>query len=84
MPNVTLTRFEFNIKENTIFETHRVRARVSGMLDVNSKFMLVTKIVENTVKETTLAMDHLNELKKNVLILKSSLQFMTEVINPLN
>ena len=70
LPNVTLTRFEFNIEENTIFETHRVRARVSGMLDVNSKFMLVTKIVEKTVKETTLAMDHLNELKKRFDIKK--------------
>ena len=55
--NVTLTRLEFNIEKDTLFKKHRVRARVSGMMDVNSKFMLVTKIVERTVKETTLAME---------------------------
>lgn len=70
LPNVTLTRREFGIKNNTIFEKHRVRARVSGIMDVNSKFMLTTKIVEKTVKETTLAMEHLNDLKKRFNIKK--------------
>ena len=40
------------------------------MLDVNSRFMLTTKIVEKTVKETTLAMEHLNDLKKRLDITK--------------
>ena len=57
-PNVTLTRLEFNIKDYDEFGKERIRARVSGMLDVNSKFMLTTKIVEKTVKETTLAIKH--------------------------
>ena len=70
LPNVTLTRLEFKIKEHTEFGNHRIRARVSGMLDVNSKFMLTTKIVEKTVKETTLAMEHLNDLKKRLDITK--------------
>lgn len=64
LPNVTLTRREFNIKDHDEFGKHRIRARVTGMLDVNSKFMLTTKIVEKTVKETTLAMQHLNDLEK--------------------
>ena len=58
LPNVTLTRREFDIKDDTIFEKHIIRARVSGIIDVNSRFMLTTKIVEKTVKETTLAMEH--------------------------
>ena len=43
LPNVTLTRREFNIEDHNEFGKHRIRARVSGMLDVNSKFMLTTK-----------------------------------------
>ena len=70
LPNVTLTRWEFNLKEHTKFKKTRIRARVSGMMDVNSKFMLTTKIVEKTVKETTLAMEHLNDLKKRIDITK--------------
>ena len=63
LPNVTLTREEFKIKDKTIFNKPRVRARVSGILDVNSKLMLTTRIVERSVKETTLAMEHLLDLK---------------------
>lgn len=70
LPNVTLTRREFNVKDHTKIKKHRIRARVSGMLDVNSKFMLTTKIVEKTVKETTLSMEHLNDLKKRFDITK--------------
>ena len=70
LPNVTLTRNEFKIGDHTIFEKKRIRARVSGMLDVNSNFMLTTKIVEKTVKETTLAMQHLDDLKKRFDITK--------------
>ena len=70
LPNVTLTRLEFKIKNHNEFGKERIRARVSGMLDVNSKFMLTTKIVEKTVKETTLAMEHLNDLKKRLDITK--------------
>ena len=43
LPNVTLTRREFNIEDHNEFGKHRIKARVSGMLDVNSKFMLTTK-----------------------------------------
>lgn len=70
LPNVTLTRREFGIKPDTIFKKHRVRSRVSGIMDVNSKFMLTTKIVEKTVKETELAMEHLDDLKKRFNIQK--------------
>ena len=70
LPNVTLTRREFGIKDDTIFKKDRIRARVSGILDVNSKFMLTTKIIEKTVKETTLAMEHLDDLKKRFNIEK--------------
>ena len=70
LPNVTLTRRDFNINDHDVFGKHRIRARVSGMLDVNSKFMLTTKIVEKSVKETTLAMQHLNDLKKRLDITK--------------
>ena len=65
LPNITLTRNEFKIKDSTIFKKERIRARVSGILDVNSQLMLTTKNVEKkTVKETKLAMEHLNDLKK--------------------
>lgn len=70
LPNITLTREEFKINDHTIFSKERVRARVSGMLDVNSNLLLVTKIVEKTVKETTLAMQHLDDLKKRIDIEK--------------
>jgi len=70
LPNVTLTRRDFNIKDHDVFRKHRIRARVSGMLDVNSKFMLTTKIVEKSLKETTLAIQHLNDLKKRFDITK--------------
>ena len=70
LPNITLTRRDFNIPADTIFKKHRIRARVSGMLDVNSGFMLTTKIVERTVSETELAMEHLLDLKKRLNIEK--------------
>ena len=70
LPNVTLTRREFNIDDHDEFGKHRIRARVSGMMDVNSKFMLTTKIFEKTVKEITLAMQHLDDLKKRFDITK--------------
>ena len=63
LPNVTLTREEFNIEDDTKFKKHRIRARVSGLLDVNSGFMLTSDIVERTVKETTLAKKHLIDLE---------------------
>lgn len=70
LPNITLTRRDFNIPDDTIFEKHRIRARVSGMLDVNSGFILTTKIVERTVSEIELAMEHLLDLKKRLNIEK--------------
>ena len=70
LPNVTLTREQFNIKPSSIVKKERIRARVSGFMDVNSKFMLVTKITEKSVKKTTLAMEHLEELKKRINIEK--------------
>lgn len=70
LPNVTLTRREFNIKDHDKFEKHRIRARVSGMLDVNSKFMLTTKIVEKSTTEVQLAIQHLNDLKNRLDITK--------------
>ena len=74
MPNVTLTREEFNIKAESIVNKERIRAGVSGFLDVNSKFMIVTKISEKAVKEIASAMVHLEILKQLVNhILKNSL-----------
>ena len=70
LPNVTLTHQEFNIKDKSLFENQRIRARVSGIMDVNSKLMLTCKIVERTVKETSLAMEHLLDLKKRFNIEK--------------
>lgn len=70
LPNVTLTRREFNIKDHDKFRKHRIRARVSGMLDVNSKFMLTTKIVEKSTTEVQLAIQHLNDLKNRLDITK--------------
>ena len=70
LPNVTLTRREFNIKDHDKFGKHRIRARVSGMLDVNSKFMLTTKIVEKSTTEVQLAIQHLNDLKNRLDITK--------------
>ena len=70
LPNVTLTRREFNIKDHDKFGKHRIRARVSGMLDVNSKFMLTTKIVEKSTTEVQQAIQHLNDLKNRLDITK--------------
>ena len=70
LPNVTLTHQEFDIEDKTKFSNQRIRARVSGIMDVNSKLMLTCKIVERTIKETNLAMEHLKDLKSRFNIEK--------------
>ena len=55
LPSVTLTREQFNIKPSSIVKKERIRARVSGFMDVNSKFILVTKITEKSVKRSFLS-----------------------------
>ena len=62
LPITKTTRKEFAVPDDTIFEIHRVRSRVSCIIDVNSKFILTSKIVERSVDEITLALDHLKEL----------------------
>ena len=70
MPITKTTRKEFDVPDDSIFEVHRVRSRVSFIMDVNSKFILTSKIVERSVDEITLALDHLKELNKKFNIRK--------------
>lgn len=70
LPITKTTRKEFDVPDDSIFEVHRVRSRVSCIMDVNSKFILTSKIVERSVDEITLALDHLKELNKRFNIRK--------------
>ena len=70
LPITKTTRKEFDVPDDTIFEIHRVRSRVSCIMDVNSKFILTSKIVERSVDEITLALDHLKELNNRFNIRK--------------
>lgn len=49
LPITKTTRKEFDVPDDTIFEIHRVRSRVSCIMDVNSKFILTSKIIERSV-----------------------------------
>ena len=64
------TRKEMDVKKTTIFKKHNSRARVSCILDVNSKHILTAKIVSKRIKETALAIEHLNNLKRRINIKK--------------
>ncbi|MBO6122495.1 MAG: IS4 family transposase [Methanobrevibacter sp.] len=64
------TRKEWNVKKTTIFKKHNSRARVSCILDVHSKHILTAKIASKRIKETTLAIEHLNNLKQRFNIKK--------------
>ena len=70
LPITKTTRKEFDVPDDSIFEVHRVRSRVSCIMDVNSKFILTSKIVERSIDEITLALDHLKELNKRFNIRK--------------
>ena len=70
LPITKTTRKEFDVPDDSIFEIHRVRSRVSCIMDVNSKFILTSKIVERSVDEITLALDHLKELNTRFNIRK--------------
>lgn len=64
LPNFTLTRNEFPVSDKTLLKNKRTRARVSCILDVNSKHILTAKIVEREKNEIDLAIEHLNNLNK--------------------
>lgn len=64
------TREEMDVKKTTIFKKHNSRARVSCILDVNSKHILTAKIASKRIKETALAIEHLNNLKRRINIKK--------------
>ena len=64
------TRKEWDVKKTTIFKKHNSRARVSCMLDVHSKHILTAKIASKRIKETALAIEHLNNLKRRFNIKK--------------
>ena len=70
LPITKTTRKEFDVPDDSIFEVHRVRSRVSCIMDVNSKFILTSKIVERSVDEITLVLDHLKELNNRFNIRK--------------
>lgn len=70
LPNVTLTREEFPLGDENLLKENRIRARVSCFLDVHSKHILTAKIVETTINEVNLAIEHLENLKKRMDIKK--------------
>ena len=70
LPNVTLTREEFPVNDENLLKEKRIRARVSCILDVHSKHILTAKIVETTVNEIDLAIEHLENLKQRSDITK--------------
>lgn len=63
LPNVTLTRKEFPLGDEYSTKPKRIRARVSCTLDVHSQYILTAKIVETTINEVDLAIEHLENLK---------------------
>ena len=46
LPINKTTKKEFDVPDDSIFKIHRVRSRVSCIMDVNAKFILSSKIVE--------------------------------------
>lgn len=70
LPNVTLTREEFPVGDENLLKEKRIRARVLCILDVHSKHILTTKIVETTKNEVDLAIEHLDNLNKRLDVKK--------------
>ena len=64
MPNHPTTKKAFNISADTVFKRHLSRGRVSCILDVHSKHILISKIVNRSVSEITLVIEHLNNLNE--------------------
>ena len=64
LPNHPTTKKAFNISADTVFKRHLSRGRVSCILDVHSKHILTSKIVNRRVSEITLAIEHLNNLNE--------------------
>lgn len=56
--------------DENLLKEKRIRARVSCFLDVHSKHILTVKIVETTINEVSLAMEHLENLKRRFDIRK--------------
>ena len=90
LPNVTLTREEFPVDDENLLKEKRIRARVSCILDVHSKHILTAKIVETTVNEIDLAIEHLENLRQRLDITKlitiydrgyPSIELMTKIID---
>ena len=90
LPIVNLTREEFPVDDENLLKEKRIRARVSCFLDVHSKHILTTKIVETTVNEIDLAIEHLENLKQRFDVKKmitiydrgySSIELMMKTID---
>lgn len=90
LPNVTLTREEFPVGDENLLKEKRIRARVSCILDVHSKHILTAKIVETTINEIDLAIEHLENLRQRLDITKlitiydrgyPSIELMTKIID---
>ena len=90
LPNVTLTREEFPVGDENLLKEKRIRARVSCILDVHSKHILTAKIVETSVNEIDLAIEHLENLRQRLDITKlitnydrgyPSIELMTKIID---
>ena len=64
LPNTPKTKKAFGIIKDTIFKRSLSRGRVSCIMDVHSKHILTSKIVNRSVSEITLAIEHLNNLNK--------------------
>lgn len=66
LPNTNSIRKEFKIPKKDEFMYKNTRARVSCMLDVNSGFILTSKIVNKSINEIKLALMHLENLNSRL------------------
>ena len=70
LPSTEQTRKEMKVKRHKKTGRFNSRARISCILDVNSKFILSAKIVPKKIPEVKLAIQHLMELKERIDITK--------------
>ena len=70
LPSDRKTREEMKVKKNNKTGRFNSRARISCIMDVNSKFILSAKIVPKKIPEVKLAIEHLMELKERFDISK--------------
>ena len=70
LPSAEQTRKEMKVKKHKKTGRFNSRARISCIMDVNSKFILSAKIVPKKIPEVKLAIEHLMELKERFDITK--------------